>query len=70
MARVPLSLIPSYTVSGSSAAEFAGAGSPLGAIAVLQLIPGVEITNGALVAVFNINFDFSSADSSVTLGIL
>jgi hypothetical protein len=68
--QVAVSPLAPYTVVGTTSPVFAGAGNPSGAIAVLLLIPGVEIVNGGIAAVFNINFDFSSADSSVTLGIL
>lgn len=62
-------LIPAFTITGEPGTTMAAPGVPVGAIAVGQLIPGVVIElGGGVLIVTNVNFDFSSADSSATLG--
>lgn len=43
MAQATLRLIPGYTTSGAGTPDYAGSGSPLGAIAVIQVFAGVNI---------------------------
>jgi hypothetical protein len=52
--QVKVAPLAPYTVAGTTSPVFAGAGNPSGAIAVLRLIPGVEIINGPDVGGFNI----------------